>query len=48
MQGLADGIIRVLHDQRMQAQSMGTQIDAPATDPIQNEAIAEEPDYSPA
>ncbi len=30
MQGLADGMIRVLHDQRMQAQSEQTPIDAPA------------------
>ena len=48
MQGLADGIIRVFHDQWVQAQRMGTHIDAPATDPVQHEAMAEEPDYSPA
>ena len=47
MQEPADGIIRVLHDQCMQAQSMGTHIDAPATDPVHDESLAEEPDYIP-
>ena len=37
MQGLADDIIRVLHHQRMQAQSMDTQIDAPSGEPSQAE-----------
>nr|WP_320015895.1 exopolyphosphatase [uncultured Desulfobacter sp.] len=40
MQGLADGIIRVLHDQMMQAQSMETQVHAPAIEPLQDEAVA--------
>lgn len=30
MQGLADGIIRILHEQRMQAQSIETTMDAPS------------------
>ena len=38
MQGLADGIVRVLHEKRMQAQSMKTQIDAPAIELAQAEA----------
>lgn len=38
MQGLADGIIRVLHDKRMQAQSMETKIDAPEIEPALAEA----------
>ncbi len=35
MQGLADGMIRVLHEKRMQAQSMETPIDAPAIERVQ-------------
>ena len=38
MQGLADGMIRVLHDQRMHAQSMKTQINLSAIEPAQAEA----------
>lgn len=40
MQGLADGMIRVLHDQRIQAQSMETHMHAPAIEPVQDEPIA--------
>ena len=40
MQGLADGMVRVLHDQRIQAQSMETHMHAPAIEHVQTKAKA--------